>query len=33
LAQLKALNVQGALRMKSAIVMGARATELRLDVE
>jgi hypothetical protein len=25
--------VQGALRMKSAIVVGARATELRLDVE
>ena len=33
LAQLKALNVQGVLRMKSATVMGAKATELRIDVE
>jgi AsmA protein len=33
LAQLKALNVQGVLRMKSATVMGAKATELRLDVQ
>jgi uncharacterized protein involved in outer membrane biogenesis len=33
LAQLKALNVQGVLRMKSASVMGAKATELRIDVE
>ena len=33
LAQLKALNVQGVLKMKSATVMGARATELRIDVQ
>jgi AsmA protein len=33
LAQLQALNVQGVLRMKSATVKGAKATELRVDVE
>jgi hypothetical protein len=33
LAQLKALNVQGVLKMKSATVKGAKATELRIDVE
>jgi hypothetical protein len=33
LAQLQALNVQGVLRMKSATVMGAKASELRIDVE
>jgi AsmA protein len=33
LAQLKALHMQGVLRMKSATVKGAKATELRIDVE
>jgi AsmA protein len=33
LAQLKALNVQGVLKMKFATVMGARATEMRIDVD
>jgi AsmA protein len=33
LAQLHALHVQGVLRMKSATVKGAKATELRIDVE
>lgn len=33
LAQLKALNVQGVLKLKSASVAGAKATELRIDVE
>jgi hypothetical protein len=33
LAQLKALNVQGVLRLKSASVAGAKATQLRIDVE
>jgi AsmA protein len=33
LAQLKALNVQGVLKMKAATLMGAKATELRIDVE
>jgi AsmA protein len=32
LAQLQALDLQGVLRMKSAIVKGAKATELRIDV-
>jgi AsmA protein len=33
LAQLKALNMQGVLQMASATVMGAKATELRINVE
>ncbi|MEO8306543.1 MAG: AsmA family protein [Pseudomonadota bacterium] len=33
LAQLKGLNVKGVLRMKSATLMGAKATELRIDAE
>jgi AsmA protein len=33
LAQLKALNVQGVLRINAATVSGAKASELRLDVQ
>lgn len=33
LARMKALNVQGVLKMKTATVKGAKAKELRIDVE